>query len=160
MQISIDGVHANDTTQKVLTNLRKRLEWLRIHARFRVIVSGVLGATPSQEAEEVVSFAQEMGFTPRVLLVHDNHGQLKLNTEEVKTFEKIVAKLPKTWVDLTIRVLPASRSRRWQPPHGHRDWPKHRLRAVRRGGWPSPERHTVALDTEVREIQGAFSGCV
>src|SRR5438445_2714343 len=43
MQISIDGVQANDTTQKVLANLKKRLEWLREYARFRVIVSGVLG---------------------------------------------------------------------------------------------------------------------
>ncbi len=101
MQISIDGVHANETTQKVLTNLKKRLRWLREHARFRVIVSGVLGACPPQEAEEVVSFARQMGFIPRVLLVHDNGGQLKLNSEEVKTFEKIVRQLPKTWVDFS-----------------------------------------------------------
>src|ERR1043166_2169555 len=39
MQISIDGVHGNETTQKVLDNLKKRLRWLREHARFRVIVS-------------------------------------------------------------------------------------------------------------------------
>jgi MoaA/NifB/PqqE/SkfB family radical SAM enzyme len=101
MQISIDGVHPNDTTQKVLANLRKRLEWLRAHAQFRVVVSGVLGACPPQEAKEVVSFAKEMGFIPRVLLVHDNHGQLKLTGEEVRTFEEIVARLPKTWVDFS-----------------------------------------------------------
>jgi len=101
MQISVDGVQANDTTQKVLTNLRKRLQSLREHARFRVIVSGVLGACAPKEAEEVVSFAREMGFIPRVLLIHDNEGQLKLNGEEVKAFEKIVAQLPKTVVDFS-----------------------------------------------------------
>jgi MoaA/NifB/PqqE/SkfB family radical SAM enzyme len=97
MQISIDGVYANDTTQKVLTNLKKRLRWLRDYARFQVVVSAVIGACPPEEAEEVVSFATEMGFTPRVLLVHDQNGQLKLNRNEVKTFENIVKKLPRSW---------------------------------------------------------------
>ena len=101
MQISIDGVHANDTTQKVLDNLKKRLEWLRDYARFNVTVSGVIGACPPEEAEEVVAFAAKMGFTPRVLLVHDNEGQLKLGPEEVKAFEKIVKTLPKSWMDFS-----------------------------------------------------------
>jgi MoaA/NifB/PqqE/SkfB family radical SAM enzyme len=96
MQISIDGVRANDTTQKVLANLRKRLEWLRDHARFHVIVSGVIGASPPREAKEVIAFAEKMGFTPRVLLVHDDHGQLNLNREEVAVFEDIIGKLPRS----------------------------------------------------------------
>ena len=101
MQISIDGVHPNEATQKVLVNLKKRLESLRDHARFRVVVSGVLGACPPQEAEEVLSFAKQMGFVQRVLLVHDSAGQLKLDPEEIKVFEKIVAELPKTMVDFS-----------------------------------------------------------
>jgi MoaA/NifB/PqqE/SkfB family radical SAM enzyme len=101
MQISIDGIQANETTQKVLANLKKRLHWLREYARFRVIVSGVLGACDPGEAEEVISFAGKMGFVPRVLLIHDNKGQLNLNGEEVKIFEKIVEKLPKTLVDFS-----------------------------------------------------------
>lgn len=101
IQISIDGVDANDTTQKVLSNLKKRLQWLRKYARFRVVVSGVLGACPPQEAEEVLSFARQLGFTPRVLLLHDSNGQLKPSDDEVKTFEKIVQELPKTVVDFS-----------------------------------------------------------
>jgi MoaA/NifB/PqqE/SkfB family radical SAM enzyme len=97
MQISIDGVRPNDTTQKVLANLKKRLEWLRDHARFRIIVSGVIGASPPEEAKEVVAFAAKMGFTPRVLLVHDDHGQLNLSREEVVVFQEIIEKLPRTW---------------------------------------------------------------
>src|SRR6185295_8806946 len=54
-----------------------------------------------QEAEEVVAYAKEMGFTPRVLLVHDNEGQLKLSPEEVKAFEKIVKTLPKSQIDFS-----------------------------------------------------------
>jgi len=101
MQISIDGVEANDATQKVLANLKKRLQWLREYARFRVIVSGVLGACPPQEAEEVISFATQLGFIPRVLLLHDSNGQLKPSNGEVNTFEKIVRQLPKTLVDFS-----------------------------------------------------------
>jgi len=97
MQISVDGVHANDTTQKVLDNLKKRLESVRQHARFQVIISSVIGACPPREAEEVIDFARAAGFTARVLLVHDSHGQLKLNPEEIKTFNGIVAKLPRSW---------------------------------------------------------------
>lgn len=101
MQISIDGVRANDTTQKVLANLKKRLQWLRQYARFRVVVSGVLGACPPREAEDVLSFAKQMGFIPRVLLLHDSGGRLKPGNGEVKTFEKIVRELPKTLVDFS-----------------------------------------------------------
>ncbi len=101
MQISIDGVHGNDTTQKVLNNLKKRLRWLREHARFQVFVSAVIGACPPEEAEEVVSFATEMGFAWRVLLVHDEHGQLKLKSDEVKAFRSIVKKLPKSLRELS-----------------------------------------------------------
>ncbi|HMJ06571.1 MAG TPA: radical SAM protein [Chthoniobacterales bacterium] len=101
MQISIDGVNGNETTQKVLNNIRKRLEALRDYAKFNVTVSGVIGACPPEEAEEVVAFATEMGFTPRVLLVHDKHGQLKLNERELQVYQRIVKKLPKSWMDFS-----------------------------------------------------------
>src|SRR5207302_9080021 len=76
MQISIDGVQANDTTQKVLANLKKRLEWLREYARFRVIVSGALGGCRPRDAEDMLDFANQMGFVPRVLLMHHTEVQL------------------------------------------------------------------------------------
>ncbi len=101
MQISIDGVKGNETTQKVLDNLRKRLVALRDHAKFNVTVSGVIGACPPEEAEEVVAYAKEMGFTPRVLLVHDHNGQLKLSERELQVYERIVKELPKSWMDFS-----------------------------------------------------------
>jgi MoaA/NifB/PqqE/SkfB family radical SAM enzyme len=101
LQISIDGVHGNDTTQKVLNNLKKRLNWLREHARFNVTVSGVIGASPPEETYEVVSYARQMGFTPRVLLVHDKYGQLRLSNEEVQVFQRIVETLPRSWMDFS-----------------------------------------------------------
>ena len=48
-----------------------------------------------------MSFARELGFTPRVLLVHDRQGQLKLKPDEVKAFERIVDTLPKSWMDFS-----------------------------------------------------------
>ncbi len=101
MQISIDGVRRNATTEKVLDNLRHRLLALREHARFCVTVSGVIGAAPPEEAEEVVAFARKLGFTPRVLLVHDQNGQLNLRPEEVKAFQRLVETLPKSWMDFS-----------------------------------------------------------
>ena len=69
-----------------------------------MIVSGVLGACPPRDAEEVLSFAKHMGFVPRVLLIHDNDGQLKSGNGEVKVFEKIVRQFPKLlWTFLTYR---------------------------------------------------------
>src|SRR5436190_7481707 len=101
MQISIGGVYGNQTTQKVLNNLKKRLQWLRDHARFPVGISSVIGACPPEEAEEIVSFALKMGFSSRVLLVHDSHGQINLNSQEIKVFEKIVDMLPRRWPELS-----------------------------------------------------------
>jgi len=101
MQISVDGVHANATTEKVLDNLEKRLHWLSEHAHFRVIVSAVLGASHPDEAEAVVSFVKRTRFIPRVLLIHNDRGELTLTTEQIKAFERIVAKLPKTLVDFS-----------------------------------------------------------
>lgn len=89
MQISIDGVKRNAVTVKVLDTLRKRLEDLRDHAKFRVVVSGVIGACPPEESFEVIAHAKQMGFRPRVLLVHDDDGQVKLSAEELKAYYRI-----------------------------------------------------------------------
>jgi MoaA/NifB/PqqE/SkfB family radical SAM enzyme len=101
MQLSIDGVQANETTQKVLNNLKKRLQWLRDHAQFEVVISAVIGACPPEEADEVVSFVRQLGFGARVLLVHDSQGQLKLSSEDLKAFENIVDKLPRKWPEFS-----------------------------------------------------------
>lgn len=95
MQISIDGVKPNDVTIKVLDHLRESLENLKNYAQFNVVVSGVIGSSPPEEAFEVVRYAREKGFRPRILLIHGPDGQVKLNSEELKTFEKIQAMIPK-----------------------------------------------------------------
>lgn len=101
MQISIDGVHPNNTTVKVLKSLRKRLEYLKAYAKFNVVVSGVVGSCPPEESFEVIRYAKEMGFKPRVLLVHDQDGQVKLSPEELQAFQEIKKMIPKSFPEFT-----------------------------------------------------------
>ena len=101
MQLSVDGVFANETTQKVLNNLKKRLEWLSQSARFNVMVNAVLGACPPDEVLDVVDYARELGFRPRVQLVHDGHGHLHLGHDELQVYGKIVRRVPKVWTGVS-----------------------------------------------------------
>lgn len=101
MQISIDGVKGNDVTIKVLDYLKKKLLNLKEYAKFEVTVSGVLGACPPNEAFEVIKFAKDHGFTPRVLLVHGSDGKIRLTPEELQAFKDIKKLIPKTWKDFS-----------------------------------------------------------
>jgi MoaA/NifB/PqqE/SkfB family radical SAM enzyme len=88
MQISVDGVKPNDVTVKTLQPLRKKLELLAKAAKFRVVMSGVIGSAPPEEVLEVVDFAKAHGFTPRILLLSDQDGQLRLSHEELIAYEE------------------------------------------------------------------------
>ena len=77
LQVSVDGVHANALTKKTLDNVRPRLEQLARLAKFKVILSAVLGAgVPREEIETVIRFARDHGFRPRVLVAHGADGQI------------------------------------------------------------------------------------
>jgi len=89
LQLSLDGVRKSATTMKVLDVLRLRLEMLARHARFRVVLNAVIGAAPPDEAIEVVQFAKSHGFAPRVLLVHDANGQVRLSAEELAAYHEV-----------------------------------------------------------------------
>jgi len=88
LQISVDGVTPNETTVKTLKPLRKNLELLASQARFKVVMSGVVGSTAPGEVLEVVKFARQHGFTPRVLLLHDASGQVRPNPEELAAYRE------------------------------------------------------------------------
>ncbi|MEA2626694.1 MAG: hypothetical protein QOD06_2739 [Candidatus Binatota bacterium] len=89
LQLSVDGVVRSAATVKVLSALRKRLELLANRATFRVVMSGVIGAAPPREALEVVDYAKSRGFSPRVLLVHDESGQTKLSRDELAAYYEV-----------------------------------------------------------------------
>jgi MoaA/NifB/PqqE/SkfB family radical SAM enzyme len=89
LQISVDGVRGNRATSKVLEALRGRLETLARLARFRVVVSAVIGSAPPSEALEVVRFTEGLGLTPRIILLHDGSGRLRLSAEELDAFREV-----------------------------------------------------------------------
>jgi len=89
LQVSVDGVTPSDVTIKVLKPMRKKLETIAKHARFRVTMSGVVGSAPPGEAVQVLEFAKQHGFKPRVLLLHDGDGQVKLTPEQLEEFEAV-----------------------------------------------------------------------
>lgn len=88
LQISVDGVTPNGTTVKTLKPLRRNLQLLAAHARFRVVMSGVVGSTAPEEVLEVVRFAEGHGFTPRVLLLHDASGQVRPRPAELAAYHE------------------------------------------------------------------------
>jgi len=90
LQISVDGVVPNDMTMKVLKPLRPKLEMLARYAKFKVVLSGVVGSgAPFEEVAEVIQFARDHGFRPRVLLIHDQRGQLALSPEDLKAYRRV-----------------------------------------------------------------------
>jgi len=89
LQISVDGVTPNDVTIKVLKPLRKKLLTIARHAKFRVTLSSVIGSAPPGEALEVVAFAKQHELRPRVLLVHDGDGQLRLTPEQLAEYAEV-----------------------------------------------------------------------
>jgi MoaA/NifB/PqqE/SkfB family radical SAM enzyme len=89
LQISVDGVQRNPTTVKVLEKLRGKLLDLSKHARFEVVVSGVIGSAPPEEALEVVRFARANRLTPRIILLHDGSGRLNLSVDELAAYREV-----------------------------------------------------------------------
>jgi MoaA/NifB/PqqE/SkfB family radical SAM enzyme len=89
MQVSVDGVLPNEVTVKVLKPMLPKLRMLARTAKFPVVLSAVLGATSPGEALKVVEAAQEFGFRPRVLVLHDGTGQIQLDEEGKQAFARV-----------------------------------------------------------------------
>lgn len=86
LSVSVDGVRWNETTVKVLDSVRGRLEALAERARFDVVLTAVVGSSAPAEVQEVVEFAKAFGFTPRILLIHDEDGQVRLPPEQLAAY--------------------------------------------------------------------------
>lgn len=93
VSVSVDGVKPSTTTVKVLDTLRNRLELLARYAKFKVVLSAVIGSSSRAEVHEVVDYAQSHGFQPRILLIHDEHGQLRLSPEELSLYAEVKKKV-------------------------------------------------------------------
>jgi MoaA/NifB/PqqE/SkfB family radical SAM enzyme len=89
LQVSVDGVSSNSSTKKTLDTLRPRLEALSRLAKFQVVMSGVMGTCPPEETLEMLDFARDHDFVPRVLLIHDHTGKLKMSPSELAAYREV-----------------------------------------------------------------------
>src|SRR3954465_10105335 len=106
LQVSVDGVLPNDVTVKVLKPMLPKLRMLARTAKFKVVLSAVLGATSPGEALQVVEAAKEFGFRPRVLVLHDGSGQMHLDEAGQEAFARVKEMLG---------------GRRFKEAHGYRE---------------------------------------
>lgn len=93
MQVSVDSVRPNLTTQKSLKTLRPRLELLSRYAKFRVRTNTVLGAAPASEALEVVRFVQGLGFGAKVALGRQPNGAPSVSAEEYRSTHQVIQRM-------------------------------------------------------------------
>jgi MoaA/NifB/PqqE/SkfB family radical SAM enzyme len=90
LQVSVDGVHGNDVTRKALEAVRPRLDQLARLARFKVILSAVLGTgVPAADVETIIRFARDYGFRPRVLLAHGADGQIAHDRGRLRPYAQV-----------------------------------------------------------------------
>jgi len=90
LQISIDGVEPTEMTQKVLSKLKEKLILAAKYAKFKVVINTVVGAAPPKEVLQVIRFTKDtLGFIPRVLVLHDDEGQVKLTPEDLSVYHEI-----------------------------------------------------------------------
>lgn len=93
MAISVDGIEANEKTEKVLSQLEQRLKWLKERARFPVSLGAVLGSTNPVEVQRVVDFALANGFRTHFNILHDGNGQVELPPEVLEQYRQIVTRV-------------------------------------------------------------------
>ena len=92
LQLSLDNVTPNQVSKKSLKPLLPKLRLLARHARFRVRINTVFGASPPAEALEVVRTVARFGFDAKCSLARDAHGHLlPLDAEARAGYDRIQA---------------------------------------------------------------------
>ena len=86
IQMSIDGIEANEVTAKVLKCTEPKLRLLASYARFRTHINAVVGSMPFEKTLEIVRFARSLGFETTVQWLHDQRGQA-LNPHQITPSE-------------------------------------------------------------------------
>lgn len=86
MAVSIDRIRATDFTHKALDPLRRKLQRLRDHARFKVEVNVVLCQETLDEFEEVVEEVKQLGLPVRCGVRH-YEGRMELSGALTEKFE-------------------------------------------------------------------------
>ena len=94
LQISIDNVTPDDTSNKSLKVLDAKLRMLAKHAAFSVNINSVLGGDlrNPEDALTIAKRAIELGLTTTVGLIHNGHGHLiPLTPGQLRVYNEITA---------------------------------------------------------------------
>jgi MoaA/NifB/PqqE/SkfB family radical SAM enzyme len=76
LQISIDNVEPNETSQKSWSKIKKKLLLLCERATFRLNVNAVLGSSPAAQTRALIEEIRALGVYMTVGLLHDRDGQI------------------------------------------------------------------------------------
>ena len=84
MEVSVDSLEPDPTLyiQKTLKTVRSRLELLRRHAKFHVIINLVLCDQTKDRFKETIRTLGEMGFVVSIDLLHDSKGAVSIGSPE------------------------------------------------------------------------------
>ncbi len=99
LQMSVDNMEPNVFSQKSWSQIRKKLELLKEHARFGVNINAVLGSSNLEQTREVVQRVRDLGFFMTVGLMHDGRGQIEpglLADQLAATYEEMQGTSNKT----------------------------------------------------------------
>lgn len=77
LQMSVDNMEPNEYSQKSWSQIHKKLDLLKAHARFGVNINAVLGSSNPDQTREVVERVKALGFFMTVGLMHDGRGQVE-----------------------------------------------------------------------------------
>jgi len=92
LQISIDNLRPNEASAKSLSVLDRKLRLLADHARFKININTVLGASEEQAEDALVITrrAKEYGFTCSVGLLHNASGTtVPFSSREKEIYEQL-----------------------------------------------------------------------
>src|SRR4249920_221831 len=94
LQISIDNVTPDDTSNKSLKVLDAKLQMLAKHASFSVNINSVLGGglNNPEDALTIAKRAIELGLSATVGLIHNGHGRLlPLTPDQRRVYDEITS---------------------------------------------------------------------
>lgn len=127
LQISIDNIEPDEVSRKSLRVLERKLEWLRLHARFAVTINCVLGSgvRRPEDAAVITRHARRLGFHCTLGLIHDHRGQARpLDEPSLRVFEEITRRNESVYsfahFDRFQRELASGRPAPWHCPAGGR----------------------------------------
>jgi MoaA/NifB/PqqE/SkfB family radical SAM enzyme len=88
LQVSVDNLEPNDSSQKSFNLLKKKLGVLD-KAEFKVNINAVLGSSPIEETRELARQINEMGFYMTVGLLHGDDGTVDSGFLDTKDLEPL-----------------------------------------------------------------------